>query len=89
MASPNGIVNGQLRKLAAGPDPVTNVRQLPLANAAEHSPPLTLSWPNLLAPPGLGVILPWTFVPTAAELPHNRSTEPEHSHGYLVPLYSL
>jgi hypothetical protein len=50
MASPSGIVNGLLRKLAASPNFITNVRQLPLANATEHSPSLTLSWRNLLVP---------------------------------------
>jgi len=89
MASPNWIVNGLLRKLAASPDSVTNVRQLPLANAEEHFPPLTFSWRNLLVPAGLGMIHLWTFAPTFAELAHNWSTEPLYLHGSLVPPLSL
>lgn len=90
MNSPTSIVTELWRKLAASSDSVTNVRQIPQGDAPNQSvPPLSLSWRTLILPVGFGLLLLWAFAPTFAELAHSWSTDPEYSHGYLVPGFAL
>jgi exosortase len=52
------------------------------------SPSLTLSRRLLVAPAALGVALLWAFWPTLAELARRWSSDPQYSHGYLVPVFA-
>ncbi len=51
--------------------------------------PSPIPWQRLLVPGVLAMILLWAFAPTLAELAHRWSSDPEYSHGYLVPLFAV
>src|SRR5262249_6886957 len=51
--------------------------------------PSPMPWRRLIVPSALVGILLWTFAPTLAELAHRWSSDPEYSHGYLVPVFAI
>ncbi len=53
------------------------------------SPSLALPWRRLIVPAAMAAVLFWAFVPTLAELAHRWSSDPQYSHGYLVPAFAL
>lgn len=53
------------------------------------SPTTALPWQRLVLPSLLGVVLLWAFAPTLADMAQRWSSDPQYSHGYLVPVFAL
>lgn len=49
----------------------------------------SMSWRRWIVPAALAVVLLWAFAPTLAELVHRWSSDPQYSHGYLVPAFAI
>jgi exosortase len=60
------------------------------AAQSQAPPPARVPWlPAALTALAAGAVLAWVFWPSLAELAEVWETDPQYSHGYLVPLFSL
>src|SRR4051794_34774 len=65
-------------------DQVTTDKALPFSALLS-----TGRWERLLLLPALGLSLLWAYWPTFSEMAERWSSDPQYSHGYLVPVFAL